>query len=294
VAGLPVAETAAPHRMRAALTYARRYALFTLVGIAGEDDLDAPDLTGARSPASAGNAREQGPESSSTGSPAPRGRVRSGMNAPRLQPRHPGFRASSLLCSAMSCCPKYRRSCHRDCGLERSACAQTQPTSPAATLCPTGKLRAALIVCNPVTMRLNAATRAAGSKRVARRQHPAVFAARGRSWVAAEAPAQRPFGASSSAISFAENNRFELALRNGAPGQTYDPMIPRRKLDRGQFMLLANTAVLGGRRGIRAHRQRSIPDKTARSSILRRPDGRGGACSEPRSNSAAWGQPEQS
>src|ERR1700730_17338373 len=37
-------ETAAPHRMGAALTYARRYALFTLVGIAGEDDLDAPDL----------------------------------------------------------------------------------------------------------------------------------------------------------------------------------------------------------------------------------------------------------
>jgi hypothetical protein len=29
--------------MGAALTYARRYALFTLVGIAGEDDLDAPD-----------------------------------------------------------------------------------------------------------------------------------------------------------------------------------------------------------------------------------------------------------
>ncbi len=37
-------ETAAPHPMGAALTYARRYALFTLVGIAGEDDLDAPDL----------------------------------------------------------------------------------------------------------------------------------------------------------------------------------------------------------------------------------------------------------
>jgi hypothetical protein len=43
----PVSETAAPHRMGAALTYARRYALFTLVGIAGEDDLDAPDLDGA-------------------------------------------------------------------------------------------------------------------------------------------------------------------------------------------------------------------------------------------------------
>src|ERR1700724_1371011 len=40
----PVSEMAAPHRMGAALTYARRYALFALVGIAGEDDLDAPDL----------------------------------------------------------------------------------------------------------------------------------------------------------------------------------------------------------------------------------------------------------
>ena len=40
-----IAETATPQRMGAALTYARRYALFTLVGIAGEDDLDAPDLT---------------------------------------------------------------------------------------------------------------------------------------------------------------------------------------------------------------------------------------------------------
>src|SRR4030088_381274 len=41
----PVSETATPHKMGAALTYARRYALFTLVGIAGEDDLDAPDLS---------------------------------------------------------------------------------------------------------------------------------------------------------------------------------------------------------------------------------------------------------
>ena len=39
-----ISETATPHLMGAALTYARRYALFTLVGIAGEDDLDAPDL----------------------------------------------------------------------------------------------------------------------------------------------------------------------------------------------------------------------------------------------------------
>ena len=46
-----VSETAAPHRMGAALTYARRYALFTLVGIAGEDDLDAPDLHDGAPPA---------------------------------------------------------------------------------------------------------------------------------------------------------------------------------------------------------------------------------------------------
>src|SRR5262249_45908701 len=46
-AGWPVChipKTANPQRMGAALTYARRYALFTLVGIAGEDDVDAPDL----------------------------------------------------------------------------------------------------------------------------------------------------------------------------------------------------------------------------------------------------------
>jgi hypothetical protein len=38
-----IADIASAQRMGAALTYARRYALFTLVGIAGEDDLDAPD-----------------------------------------------------------------------------------------------------------------------------------------------------------------------------------------------------------------------------------------------------------
>ena len=45
-----ISETATPHRMGAALTYARRYALFSLVGIAGEDDLDAPDLIGPMQP----------------------------------------------------------------------------------------------------------------------------------------------------------------------------------------------------------------------------------------------------
>jgi len=47
-----IAETARPHRMGAALTYARRYALFTLVGIAGEDDIDAPDLLAPMPPES--------------------------------------------------------------------------------------------------------------------------------------------------------------------------------------------------------------------------------------------------
>ena len=51
----PMTETAAPHRLGAALTYARRYALFTLVGIAGEDDLDAPDLSPAIVPPAAQN-----------------------------------------------------------------------------------------------------------------------------------------------------------------------------------------------------------------------------------------------
>src|SRR5579862_3109160 len=58
-----VSETASPHRMGAALTYARRYALFTLVGIAGEDDLDAPDLA-------APTGRSPGPEKPTTGGSA--------------------------------------------------------------------------------------------------------------------------------------------------------------------------------------------------------------------------------
>ena len=51
-----IGETRTPHRMGAALTYARRYALFTLLGIAGEDDLDAPDLN---APMPGGSAAEE-------------------------------------------------------------------------------------------------------------------------------------------------------------------------------------------------------------------------------------------
>jgi hypothetical protein len=71
----PIAETANPQRMGAALTYARRYALFTLVGIAGEDDLDAPDLCdGACSPTP----------------PAEERSFKPGYSQPRVPPRKPG------------------------------------------------------------------------------------------------------------------------------------------------------------------------------------------------------------
>jgi ERF superfamily len=71
----PVAETTNPQRMGAALTYARRYALFTLVGIAGEDDLDAPDLRdGPRSPTPLADERSL--------------KLRDGQ--PRVPPRKPG------------------------------------------------------------------------------------------------------------------------------------------------------------------------------------------------------------
>ena len=59
----PITETANPQRMGAALTYARRYALFTLVGIAGEDDLDAPDLcAGPNAPSSTAPERALQPD----------------------------------------------------------------------------------------------------------------------------------------------------------------------------------------------------------------------------------------
>ena len=48
-----ITDIASAQRMGAALTYARRYGLFTLVGIAGEDDLDAPDLDVNPTPAAA-------------------------------------------------------------------------------------------------------------------------------------------------------------------------------------------------------------------------------------------------
>ena len=57
-----LSEMTVPRRMGAALTYARRYGLFTLVGIAGEDDLDGPDVAGqpAEGAAQARNVLDRG------------------------------------------------------------------------------------------------------------------------------------------------------------------------------------------------------------------------------------------
>ena len=64
-----LAELPTPHRMGAALTYARRYGLFTLVGIAGEDDLDAPDLPLQSAP----SAQPPAPPLPPSPSPSPHG-----------------------------------------------------------------------------------------------------------------------------------------------------------------------------------------------------------------------------
>ena len=78
-----VSDTATPRRMGAALTYARRYALFTLVGIAGEDDLDAPDLM---------TPRQQTPEPQTPGPQKPQGGNNGRLNGD--QHHHPASRSA--------------------------------------------------------------------------------------------------------------------------------------------------------------------------------------------------------
>src|SRR5262249_31213323 len=72
-----IADIASAQRMGAALTYARRYALFTLVGIAGEDDLDAPDLDATSKTEVVGPSRSDH-RSQSTGDTALAARARDG------------------------------------------------------------------------------------------------------------------------------------------------------------------------------------------------------------------------
>jgi len=82
----PIADIASAQRMGAALTYARRYALFTLVGIAGEDDLDAPDL-GATSKTGVGEPPRSDHRYQSTGDAAVAARAR---DAAKLRVRSAG------------------------------------------------------------------------------------------------------------------------------------------------------------------------------------------------------------
>jgi hypothetical protein len=62
-----------PKLMGAALTYARRYCLFTMVGLAGEDDLDAPDLQTAKPLAAVANGPDAGTTVAANPEAAPQG-----------------------------------------------------------------------------------------------------------------------------------------------------------------------------------------------------------------------------
>src|SRR5215475_3247282 len=77
-----IADMASAQRMGAALTYARRYALFTLVGIAGEDDLDATDLDA--DPKSAVDLLRSDPRNQSDGQAVVAERSRRGGGKPSL------------------------------------------------------------------------------------------------------------------------------------------------------------------------------------------------------------------
>jgi hypothetical protein len=99
-----ISETGTPHRMGAALTYARRYALFTLVGIAGEDDLDAPAVTAPTTQASKAERPAEIKKGHLTGAPeASAQKVLSGRQAvsssskPILDPEASGALRDQLL-----------------------------------------------------------------------------------------------------------------------------------------------------------------------------------------------------
>ena len=103
----PASETAAPHRMGAALTYARRYALFTLVGIAGEDDLDAPDLAVQ----TVDPGPQNGPPATETGSdgsvpPATDKTVPGGSQGPKWRAGPPSCRVRPRQPCGTSCWPR--------------------------------------------------------------------------------------------------------------------------------------------------------------------------------------------
>ena len=91
--GQSARELASPQRMGAALTYARRYALFTLVGIAGEDDLVHPIFAIKPSPLPS-----RGPDEPSTPMPAEPGSA--------ADPVDPAFPQSEAQARAALPCPE--------------------------------------------------------------------------------------------------------------------------------------------------------------------------------------------
>ena len=136
----PITDMASPRRMGAALTYARRYALFTLVGIAGEDDLDAPDLheAGERPPGAQQRIREF--RHRGTGRPAAAALFRQ-RTRPRDR-RSPTLAVSILTLTNQPPCgtacwarsgasrrPTKRRPGHVGCSPPRTACERLMPSS---------------------------------------------------------------------------------------------------------------------------------------------------------------------
>jgi hypothetical protein len=76
-----LADRSSPRRMGAALTYARRYSLFALVGIAGEDDLDVQPIPEVAAPSTKPATKTLAAELDEVGSAAERDRLLAGLVA---------------------------------------------------------------------------------------------------------------------------------------------------------------------------------------------------------------------
>lgn len=107
----PIGDITSPQRMGAALTYARRYGLFTLVGIAGEDDMDAPDLnaepvngagTGPLLPPISGTPRIADSANGRTASTATRSRPATARELPAVLPPQESARLRDALLADIS------------------------------------------------------------------------------------------------------------------------------------------------------------------------------------------------
>jgi plasmid stabilization system protein ParE len=84
--------------MGTALTYARRYALFTLVGIAGEDDLDAPDFVAPTTPGSKEDRVASNKKGHFNGAPGQQFSAKRSVTIPRLlEPQASGALRDQLM-----------------------------------------------------------------------------------------------------------------------------------------------------------------------------------------------------